>query len=344
MKNFHIEIIKGNDARVMTQGIQDLKKLIISHEELYPNIDRWFAKKVIPGIKATERIAYIGYLDNKPVASAIVKKGRETKFCHLHLNKEIQDMHLGEIFFVLMANAVRDIADEIHFTLPESLWLNEKDFFNSFGFNNFTPAKNQYRLFEEELKCSAPFSRVWDAALAKFPKISNICSIGGYSMDNKILMSLRPEFAKRIINGSKRVEIRRKFAKKWIGYNVCLYSSRGASALVGEAKIEMIDHGSPEYIWERYNNDIGSTYDEFLQYVGSSKEIYAIVLTDVKPYKESVPISQLSHILSNELTPPQSYYLLDNNEKWSQAVSIAALLHASFPFGFDSLENQIKTL
>lgn len=338
--NFHIEILRDKDAKLLTPGIDHLRELILGHEQMYPNIDKWFAKKVLPGLRSTEKMAFLGYLDEKPIISAVVKKGDNSKFCHLHLDSEIKDHHLGELFFLLMANEVRGVAKEIHFTLPESLWIKEQNFFRSFGFDKFVKANDQYRLFDEELRCSSPFDKVWKSVIDKLPKLASLYSIGGYSMDNKILLSLKPEFARRIVIGSKRVEIRRKFAKKWEGYNVCLYSSRGESALVGEARIEMIDNGSPEDIWIRYSSEIGSTQDEFWEYVGMAKEVYAIILTDVKPYKASVPISQLSHILDNELKPPQSYFLLDNNLNWSQAVSVAALLHADFRFKFSgSIDN-----
>ena len=134
-RNFKIVQLNSFDAQKNTDKILDLKELVLSHENMYPNIDKWYKNKVISGLISGERIALIGYIDNSPTVSAIVKLGRHSKFCHLHIKKDIRDENLGDIFFALMARQVKDVAREIHFTLPESLWVDKHNFFKSFYFN-----------------------------------------------------------------------------------------------------------------------------------------------------------------------------------------------------------------
>jgi len=327
--NFKIAAITEEDAKDKTDNLKVLEELISNNEDMYPNIKEWYKKKVIDGLKSSERIAYVGYLNNTPVLSAVLKRGKNSKFCHLKIGKNIQNENLGEILFSLMTLEVRNYAKEIHFTLPESLWESKKEFFKSFGFENAVKHGIQYRLFDEELICSAPYLKVWNKVINKLPKLSEIFLISKYSMDNKLIMSIKPEFAKKIICGKKTVEIRRKFAEKWTGHKVNLYSSKPISGLVGEAKIDRVDVGKPDYIWELYYSNIGCNKKEFDFYTNSLEKIYAIVLDEIRPYETPIPLSQISYLINEDLRPPQSYFTTSKNKNWSKAVSIAALLHGS---------------
>lgn len=331
-KDLRIVRLTEADSKKETDYIQTFKELILSNEEMYPGIDKWLANRVLPGIKTLERTAYVGYIGDNPTVSAVVKKGGHSKFCHLKIHDDIQNNHLGEIFFALMALEVRRYSEEIHFTLPFSLWEKKKDFFKSFGFYDATKAGTQYRLFDMELRCSSPFNIVWKSVLEKLPKLRDDFSVGGYSMDNALVMSIKPTHAEKIINNEKSVEIRRKFAKRWEGHRVAIYASTPLNALLGQATIRRVVQDDPEHIWNIYQKEIGTTKEEFEEYTANTSEIFAIELEDICPYQSSIPLSQIYHFLNpeTELRPPQSYFSLEKNQQWSQAVSIAALLHGSF--------------
>src|SRR3990170_1529253 len=106
-----------------------------------------------------------------------------------------------------MTFELRQVAERIHFTLPESVWAAKQPFFQSFGFSDPVQSARQYRLFDNELTCSAPFGDVWRHTLDKLPKLSELFSIGSYSMNNRLLMSVKPQFAERIVSGQKRIEL-----------------------------------------------------------------------------------------------------------------------------------------
>ena len=69
----------------------DLKELIVLNQDMYPNIEKWFINKVIPGIITTQRIGYIAYENEQPIASCVLKKGDCSKFCHLRIHEDFQD-------------------------------------------------------------------------------------------------------------------------------------------------------------------------------------------------------------------------------------------------------------
>lgn len=329
-ENFRIARLTPSDAHSKSDHLRTFRNLVVSNEQMYPGIDRWFDTKVVPGVKNRERVAFVGYVGEKPVVSAVVKRGVHTKFCHLKISDELQDAHLGEAFFSMMALEVRNKAGEIHFTLPEGLWERKRAFFNSFGFTKVEKAGTQYRLFEQELRCSAPFSEVWTCVLRKLPKISSLFSMGGYSMSNDLLMSIQPKSAGRVLNGQKKIEIRRKFSTKWIGHRVCLYASSPTSALVGEARIGGVVVGRPEDIWANFHAMIGCTKEEFDAYTKLAGQVYAIVFDEVRPYKGNIPLAHANYLLDADLVPPQSYCTLEKGKPWAQAVSVAAMLHGNF--------------
>ncbi len=329
-EHFKVVRLGEADARGLTDHLRDFRELVLENEQMYPKIKEWFDQKVIPGLRSCQRVGYIGYLDEKPAVSAVMKRGKFTKFCHLRIRKDLRDIHLGEAFFALMGMESRGFAKEIYFTLPESVWSTESKFFKSFGFTKAVKAGHQYRLFEDELKCSSAFETVWGAVLGKLPKIARTFSMEGYSLDNSILMSIKAEYAKRILAGEKKVEIRRRFSKKWIGHKVSLYASRPQSSIVGEALIRKVVVGEPENIWERFHKDIGCTREEFDNYTDSSSEVYAITLEETVPYRKPVSLKEVSALTQKRLRPPQSYYNLNNNKTWAEAVSIGTLLQNNF--------------
>jgi predicted transcriptional regulator len=328
--NFRVVRISEADVHVGSDHLKRLRELVLENDPMYPNIEEWFDEKVMVGLRASERIGYVGYLDEKPAVSAIVKREEAAKFCHLRIKEELQDIHLGEAFFALMGLEVRGFAKEVHFTLPESLWEMENKFFKSFGFAKAVKAGHQYRLFDDELRCSAPFNIVWKAIREKLPKITRMFSINGNSLDNKVLMSIKAEHAEKVLSGEKKVEIRRKFSKRWTGSKVSIYASRPESSLVGEALISKIVVDKPENVWERFHDQIGCTKEEFNNYTRSLSEIYAIVLENATPYTKSMSICEVSNLTNKKLRPPQNYYNLNNNTNWAEAVSIGALLQGSF--------------
>jgi predicted transcriptional regulator len=326
---FRIVEIGKPDVEGWSDHVKVLRNLITANQTMYPDIDRWFSAKVVPGLKSSQRIAYVAYEGENPIASAVLKLGEKSKFCHLRIHEDFQDQDLGQMFFTLMTFEIRHHAKEVHFTLPESLWCKESGFFTSFGFSSTKKASRQYRRGDAELICSAPLSTIWSAVLNKVPELVTKFCVGGHSLGSDVLLSVKPKYAERLLAGSKLVEIRRKFSKKWLGRKAVLYASKPQGALVGEATIHSITRGRPADIWSRFETRIGGSWEEFEGYVASADEVSAIELCDVRPYRAPVPLDQVEYLLKEELRPPQSYceLTMQKNDVWAKAVSIATLLH-----------------
>jgi predicted transcriptional regulator len=318
INNLRIAQVTKEDVIRKTDKLKTIISLLGKHKNMYPEIDNWIKEKVIPGIKTEERVAYIGFDNEIPFVSAIVKKGKASKFCHLHIDYEFRNKNIGGLFFSLMTLELKRFAKEIHFTLPESLWSEKKYFFNSFGFEKATKSGVQYRLFEEELKCSAPIEKVWESALEVLPKLL---------YTSGIVMSINPIYCNKILKGNKVVEIRKKFNNKWIGSKVALYSTHPTKAIVGNAMIEKVEEGVPENIWKRNSDLLGCTKKEFDNYTALSSKVYALTLNNIEPYHNPIHLSVMSDYVKKELKAPQSYQSISTNKHWAKAISITELMH-----------------
>jgi hypothetical protein len=170
--NFRVVRLAEVDARTGSDELKTLTNMINSSEDMYPNIGRWLREKVVPGLQSSERAAWVAYEGDKAIAAAVLKLGKHAKFCHLRVNRDFQDLDLGQLFFTQMTLETRHLAKEIHFTLPESLWESKTKFFESFGFVRAAKSLRQYRSGNKELVCSAPHAVVRMAALDRLPVLA----------------------------------------------------------------------------------------------------------------------------------------------------------------------------
>jgi predicted transcriptional regulator len=328
--NFRVARLGEADARTCSDDLKALTNMIASSEDMYPKIGRWINEKVVPGLRSSERAAWVAYEGDRTIAAAVLKVGPNAKFCHLRVENDFQDMDLGQLFFTQMTLETRRLTKQIHFTLPESLWQSKMKFFESFGFRRVTKSIRQYRNGDTELVCSAPHAVTRVAALDRLPALVRKFNMSGYSLYGDLLVSMKPQYAERILGGTKLIEIRKRFSEKWVGCKAILYSSSPQQALVGEAVVRSVTSGCPTDIWTKFGTAIGCSSKHFDAYFGLAKEVSAIELDEVFPYRRPIGLSQISRLLREDLKPPQSYCDLsvdDGQGAWARAVSIASVLH-----------------
>jgi len=327
--SFRLVRIDSRDVATRSDDLLLFRQRILDNEDSYPGIGRWLDGKVLHGIKAGQRTGFIGLLNEQPVAAAIVKRGRTAKFCHLKLDPDARSKSLGDLFFVLMTLELRHSAASVHFTLPESLWTEKASFFQSFSFSNATRSHRQYRFFDTELYCETPFPLLFESSRQKLSCILGNFTIGNHSLLTGAVMALHPEPLQKVLSGEKTVEIRARFSKQWEGQRISLYATRPHSSLAGEARVGRVVKNNPNHIWDLFGHCVGCTRTEFDTYVAGHEEVFAILLDDVRAYRDEIPLAQLSHLLGVNLPAPQSYLSLANNDKWLSAVALSAALQGS---------------
>jgi predicted transcriptional regulator len=320
-----IRIVRLNSADPPreTDHWRAFRERIVSHEERYPGIARWLRTKVAAGLGSSGRQAFLAYAGDRAVASAVLKRGQSTKICHLAISEDHQDLGLGNVFFALMALQAWPSAQAIHFTLPEGLWTERRAFFTSFGFAEAVPARNQYRLFENELRCSAPWSTVWSAVMQKLPTLLQRFSFDGRPGENRMLLNLRAEEAKAILQGRMRVAIRGCVSSRWSGCRAVLYARTPIDGLVGEAHVAQVVSGTPQDVWASFGPAFGCSRTWFDASVAGRGQISAIVLSQVSAYSRPVPRKDAEHLVGPGLRVPSSHATLGVEGPWARLASLA---------------------
>ncbi|MBA7607985.1 hypothetical protein ES703_15157 [subsurface metagenome] len=340
----NIKVVRfgGRDLIPSEVRLRHLQQLVEESEDLYPGIDVWFRRKVVPELKSRSlRSALVLYDGAEPVGAAVVRRDKDAKLCSLRIREESQARGLGSLLMSLVVAEIRlNRAEEIHFTIAAHMWEGAiGEFLKRYGFEFKGLAKTQYRrrrkkmlpLFDSdpEFACSAPFSAVWRNVEEKLSEGFENFTLNGSFGDIDILLSIRPKFARQIVKGEKRVELRRRFSEKWRGARAVIYSTYPERSLVGEATVEEIITGAPDEIWEEWKDDLGCTFEEFSEYSSGKTQMYAIRLGAVIAYAVPIPISQLEFHVSGNLPVPQSYVNLKKQSKWQSALKWGSILSAN---------------
>ena len=115
------------------------------------------------------------------------------------------------------------------------------------------------------------------------------------------LMSIKPEFAARILSGEKRVEFRKQAFRAKVSH-VVIYSTTPVAAIVGVCEVESVFVDTPSTVWRKFATVGGIARAGFAAYYTNRRR--AVAITVAKPVRFRSPV-QLSSI--GERRPPQSF-------------------------------------
>lgn len=121
------------------------------------------------------------------------------------------------------------------------------------------------------------------------------------------LLSVKPEFANRILDGTKKYEYRKRVFSKPVE-RIFVYSSSPTQRIVGEIELVQVHCAAPSSIWRRTRLHSGISRRYFLEYFSGRDVGYAIEVGAVHPY--SRPVDPFTVLVG--FVPPQSYmYVCD---------------------------------
>ncbi len=118
------------------------------------------------------------------------------------------------------------------------------------------------------------------------------------------LLSIKPEFASKIFDGSKRFEYRKNIFKQPVE-RVIVYASAPISMVIGEFEIEELISENLETLWEKTKEHSGISEDYFYSYFLNKKNGHAIRIGNTLKYEEPLALQK-----NFGVTPPQSYMYL----------------------------------
>jgi len=118
-----------------------------------------------------------------------------------------------------------------------------------------------------------------------------------------VILSIKPKFCEKIINGDKSVEFRRRIFNANKIKSVYMYSTSPIKKIVGTFKIDSIVVGSPIELWRKFKQFSGIDEYEFFQYFGLRKMGFAIKIKAVEPYDPPID----PHTIIPNFIPPRSF-------------------------------------
>ncbi|MGL4769183.1 MAG: ASCH domain-containing protein [Mycoplasmoidaceae bacterium] len=102
---------------------------------------------------------------------------------------------------------------------------------------------------------------------------------------NKIILPIKPQYANKILNNSKKYEFRKSKPLRKIN-KIIIYASNPIKAIIGEVEVIDIIEMEPQALWEQTKHSAGISYDKYKIYFKNSKKAYAYCLGESLLYKK----------------------------------------------------------
>ena len=140
-----------------------------------------------------------------------------------------------------------------------------------------------------------------------------------------LLLSIRPNFADQILDGSKTVEFRRQHPRQIkLGTRMLIYASSPVRALIGTAVVVEVIEGSPEEVWNEFETVGGIEHDQFNAYYEACDRAIVIRLSKPVRFKKVIPLDDLRAKWPGFHPPQQFAYL--SSERIKKISRVASLV------------------
>lgn len=124
----------------------------------------------------------------------------------------------------------------------------------------------------------------------------------------RILLSIKPEFADKILSGDKKFEFRKAAFANVTASCVVIYATKPVGKLVGEFDVATVHIDAPEKIWNKTKKFAGIAKERYDEYYSGRNRAVAIAVGEVRKY--DVPRDLDS--IGKKIVPPQSFRYLDS--------------------------------
>lgn len=128
-----------------------------------------------------------------------------------------------------------------------------------------------------------------------------------------VLVSVRPKHMDRILEGKKKVEIRRIRPRVSGGDMILFYESSPTKKLVASARVMGIDFASPEMLWASSGGEAALPRDEFMEYLTGLAKGVAIRFSHLVKLEPGIPLADLRALWPG-FHPPQTHMYVSHRQ------------------------------
>lgn len=97
----------------------------------------------------------------------------------------------------------------------------------------------------------------------------------------KAMLSIKPEYVRRILSGEKTYEFRRRIFTRQDVDTIIIYTTSPVCRILAEAHITRILQDTPQRLWDRTHRHGGISHDKFMRYFQDRDTAYAIQLGEL---------------------------------------------------------------
>lgn len=116
-----------------------------------------------------------------------------------------------------------------------------------------------------------------------------------------ILLSIKPEYVKNILDGKKKYEYRKRLAKTKSS-TMLIYSTSPVMRVVAKAEIIGTICAAPSTLWEKTKENAGISRKKYREYFKGCKTAYAYQLGEIQIFDIPQKLSDFNILLA-----PQSF-------------------------------------
>lgn len=132
-------------------------------------------------------------------------------------------------------------------------------------------------------------------------------------MNDVLVISLKPEFANKILSGSKKIELRKCSPRLNNGSLVIIYATAPIKSVVGYCILQEVISASPNEVWNSYKEDLGIDKNRYFEYYQGYSKAVGLKVNQVKTLRESIPLSKIREQWPR-FSPPQSFLYIPKLE------------------------------
>lgn len=128
-----------------------------------------------------------------------------------------------------------------------------------------------------------------------------------------VLLSIKPEFAEKILQGEKGYEFRKTgFRDPSAVEIVIMYASSPVQKIVGYFTIKKVVESQPDDLWNRFGTESGLERFRFMDYFEEAETGYAIEIGELQ--RLSIPLDPSCHL--DDFRPPVSFQYVNGDLKF----------------------------
>jgi predicted transcriptional regulator len=134
--------------------------------------------------------------------------------------------------------------------------------------------------------------------------MNNFVQSHGWDKLKAVFLPIKPVYAERLMDGSKRFEFRRRPIGPDVTH-IVVYASSPYKRILGIVKVSSVESGSVHSVWNKTKDSAGISKADYLEYFSGTDTAYAIAIdpSETVRFERHISPSEIEH----NFVVPQSF-------------------------------------